>query len=401
MSRHGIRRRRTVGFRKKRAIELLQMNERPISAESLKKVLENFPRCHLSHLPTPLEPLKKLSARCGLNLFIKRDDQTGLAFGGNKSRKLDFLMADVLAQKADSVIAWAGVQSNWCRQLAAACCKLSIRPILLLFRRPRLPHSLDGNLLLDFICDAELHVLELESSRKMMSLDGVRDLVDFLAEKESRAGRKAYVAPIGASMVEGSMHKPLGGVAYANGFLELFEQMETLHNPIDAVVFATGSGSTHAGLFAGAQLLSPRTKIVGISVSDSRNDMLHWTTSIAEQTKRELTGTDCKLSNDDLIIFDQYLHEGYGIPNKSTMETIRLVAKEEGIFLDPVYSGRAFHGMLDLINKGYFKPGQNVVFLHTGGVPAIFTYREEFRKYLGPGDPESRNRLHPQDQLSD
>ncbi|MGC1105306.1 MAG: D-cysteine desulfhydrase family protein [Candidatus Acidiferrales bacterium] len=356
----------------------------PVSRELLRKALEAFPRCPLSHLPTPLEPLERLSARCGVNLFIKRDDQTGLAFGGNKSRKLDFLMADVLAQRADSVITWAGVQSNWCRQLAAASCKLGVHPILLLFTRPRLPRALDGNFLLDLICGAEIHLLELESSRKLMSLDGVQDLVGSLVEKESRAGRKAYVAPIGASLIEGSMRKPLGAVAYVNGFLEILEQMEARKSQIDAVVFATGSGSTHAGLFVGAQLLSPHTKIVGISVSDSRDDMLHCVRSIAQETWRVFAGTaragDCH--EDDLVVFDQYLQEGYGIPNQSTIETIRLVAGEEGILLDPVYTGRALNGLLDLVKKGYFKPGQNVVFLHTGGMPAIFAYREEFQKYL-------------------
>lgn len=365
------------------------MTNAPISRDSLRKTLESFPRCPVSHLPTPLEPLKRLSKRNGINLFIKRDDQTGLAFGGNKSRKLDFLMADVLAQGAHSIITWAGVQSNWCRQLAAASCKFGVRPILLLFTRPRLPRELDGNLLLDLICDAEIHVLELESSRKMMRLDGVKDLVDGLVEKESRAGRKSYIAPIGASLMEGSMHKPLGGVAYANGFLELLDQMEARHSQIDAVVFATGSGSTQAGLLVGAELLSPQTKVVGISVSDSRDEMLDCVCPIAQETWHALTGTDRRFAPDanELIVFDQYLHEGYGIPNQSTIETIRLLAREEGILLDPVYTGRALNGLLDLVNKGYFKPGENVVFLHTGGMPAIFAYRDEFRRYLSPDGP--------------
>lgn len=364
------------------------MTEGAISNESSKKALEAFPRCRLSHLPTPLEPLEKLSARCGVNLYIKRDDQTGLALGGNKSRKLDFLMADVLAQGASSVITWAGVQSNWCRQLAAACSKFGIHPILLLFTRPRLPRALDGNLLLDFICDAELHVLELETSRKMRMLDGVRDLMESLVEKEVRAGRKVYVAPIGASRCEGSMQKPLGGIAYASGFLELLEQMEAQQKPIDAVVFATGSGSTHAGLFVGAQLFSPRTKIVGISVSDKREDMLYCASAISADTWSAVTGNQRTFgcAYKDLIVFDQYLHEGYGIPNRSTIETIRLVASQEGVLLDPVYTGKAFYGLLDLVRQGYFQSGQNVVFLHTGGAPAIFTYREEFPRYLSPQD---------------
>jgi D-cysteine desulfhydrase family pyridoxal phosphate-dependent enzyme len=361
----------------------------PCPRESLRKALDTFPRCRLSHLPTPLEPLERLSARCGVNLFIKRDDQTGLAFGGNKSRKLDFVMADVLAQRCKSIITWAGVQSNWCRQLAAAACKLGVHPILLLFTRPRLPRALDGNFLLDLICDAEIHTLELDSSRKMMTLDGVKDLVDALVEKEARAARKAYVAPIGASLLEGSMRSPLGGVAYVNGFLELLEQMEARKRQIDAIVFATGSGSTHAGLLVGAQLLSPHTKIVGISVSDTQAEMRDCVKSIAQQTWVALAGSarTFECCEDDLVVFDQYLQEGYGIPNQSTIETIRLLARVEGILLDPVYTGRALNGLLDLVKKGYFQPRQNVVFLHTGGMPAIFVYREDFLKYLSSNGP--------------
>jgi D-cysteine desulfhydrase family pyridoxal phosphate-dependent enzyme len=361
------------------------MTNASVSRESLRKSLETFPRCRLSHLPTPLEPLERLSARYGVNLFIKRDDQTGLAFGGNKSRKLDFVMADVLEQGADSIITWAGVQSNWCRQLTAASRKLGIHPILLLFTRPRLPRELDGNFLLDLICGAELHVLELESTRKMMLLDGVRDLVEALVEKESRSGRKAYVAPIGASVTEGSMDKPLGAIAYVNGFLELLEQMEARKKPLDAVVFATSSGSTHAGLFVGAQALSPQTKIVGISISDGRKEMLRGTSVMVKDTALALgvTNGSRPIANEDaLVILDQYLLEGYGVPDRATIETIRVVAKEEGVLLDPVYSGKAFVGLLDLIKNGYFQKGQNVVFLHTGGTPAIFPYRETFQKYL-------------------
>lgn len=366
----------------------MRMTDASVSRESLRKALEAFPRCRLSHLPTPLESLERLSARCGVNLFIKRDDQTGLALGGNKSRKLDFLMADVLAQGAQSVISWAGVQSNWCRQLAAASRKLGIHPILLLFTRPRLPRALDGNSLLDLICDAEIHTLELDSSRKLMTLDGVKDLVDGLVEKETRAGRNAYVAPIGASLMEGSMRKPLGAVAYVNGFLELLEQMEARKSRIDAVVFATGSGSTHAGLFVGARLFSPHTKIVGISVSDSRAETRECVKSIAQQTWLALasSGRAFDRCEDDLVVFDEYLQEGYGIPDQSTIETVRLLAREEGILLDPVYTGKALDGLLDLVKKGYFQPGQNVVFLHTGGMPAIFVYRDAFREYLAPKD---------------
>ncbi|MFZ0214102.1 MAG: D-cysteine desulfhydrase family protein [Candidatus Acidiferrales bacterium] len=372
------------------------MPDNVFSHDSLRAILEAYPRCRLAHLPTPLQRLERLSARYDVNLLIKRDDETGLAFGGNKARKLDFLMADVLEQGARSVISWAGVQSNWCRQLAAACCHLGIRPVLLLFKRNGLPSELDGNLLLDLICDADVHVVDLDCSRKMMEISGVSDLVLELADREMRAGRKPYIAPIGASLTEGNMLRPLGAIAYVNAFQELLEQAEAEKIHIDAVVFATGSGSTHAGLVAGAQLLSPGTRIVGISVSESRKDMARITRPIVEQTFFEF-GRGEKSARpfdpNNLIIFDEYLGEGYGIPNVATIEAIRLVGKTEGILLDPVYTGRAFVGLLDLIERGYFHPGENIVFLHTGGTPTIFPYREAFRKHLSL--KESSTRLGP------
>jgi L-cysteate sulfo-lyase len=361
-----------------------QMTPSSASQQTLRQQLEAIPRCQLSHLPTPLEPLEKLSAQYGVNLFTKREDQTGLAFGGNKARKLDFLMADVLAQGAQSVISWAGVQSNWARQLAAASSKLGLHPILLLFTRPRLPRAFDGNLLLDVICGAETHILELESCRKLMSFEGVKDLVNPLVEGESAAGRKSYVAPIGASLTEASMRQPFGALAYVSGFLELTDQMAARNVKMDAVVLATGSGSTHAGLYVGAQFFSPGTKVIGISVSDTRDDMLQITGSIAQQTCSVLAAEEEKreIESGGLIVFDQYMGEGYAIPDQPTVEAIGLMAKNEGMLLDPVYTGRAFYGLLDLLRKGYFKRGQNIVFIHTGGTPAIFAYREEFQRYL-------------------
>lgn len=361
-----------------------------VPRESLRKTLDAFPRCRLAYLPTPLEPLERLSARYGVNLFIKREDLTGLAFGGNKSRKIDFVMADVVAQRADSIITWAGVQSNWCRQLTAAACKLRVRPVLLLFKRRGLPRDIDGNLLLDWICGAEIHTVELASSHKMSSLDGIGDLIAGLVEKESSAGRTSYVVPIGASLVEGSMRKPLGAIAYVSAFLEMLEQMEARKALVDAVVLATGSGSTHAGLAVGAGFLSPQTKVVAVSISDSRDEILPCTRAIAHQTWIEFGGASERKFGSregDLILFDDYIGDGYGIPNRETIETVRLLAHEEGILLDPVYTGKAFTALLALIESGYFRKGQNIVFMHTGGTPAIFPYRDAFRKYLFPDEP--------------
>jgi D-cysteine desulfhydrase family pyridoxal phosphate-dependent enzyme len=343
---------------------------------SLIDLISTFPRERLAHTPTPFEPLDRLSeAMAGPRLFVKRDDQTGLAFGGNKARKLEFIMADALAQGAGSVITWAGVQSNWCRQTAAACCRLGIRPVLILFQRPGAPSGADGNLLLDHILEADVRVVEAGSDLKMMRLAGISELVEEVVEEERRAGREPYIAPIGGSLVEGSMTQPWGAVAYAGAFAEMFEQAQALGIEIDAVVMATGSGSTQAGLIAGARALSPRTRIVGITVSETEDEMTDLVQPILEQTL-SLLELDAAGVTDDIIILDRFLGEGYGILNEAVTGAIRLVASTEGLLLDPVYTGKAMAGLIELAREGYFNPDENVVFLHSGGTPALFPYRD-------------------------
>ena len=353
------------------------------SKESLKNIIGEFSRCLCSHLPTPLEKMERLSRKLGgVNLFIKRDDQTGLAFGGNKTRKLDFIMADVLAQKCDSVITWAGVQSNWCRQTVAAARKVGVKPVLILFKRPGLPADADGNLFINLLFDADVKIVEVERGKNIMELDEVRDVIDEAAEKERRKGNNPYIAPIGGSMTEGSMTKPLGAISYVNAFLEIQKQTESQNVKPDYIVLATGSGSTQAGLIVGVQLASPQTKVVGISVSEDKRAMAHCVETIAEQTFREF-GAASANNRENVIVFDDYIADGYGMLNEETARALRLVAETEGILLDPVYTGRAMVGLIDLIEKGYFKKGDNVVFLHTGGTPALFPYREKILDYLG------------------
>lgn len=355
-----------------------------MSKESLKSVIGKFPRCGCAHLLTPLEKMEKLSNRLGgVNLFIKRDDQTGLAFGGNKARKLDFIMADVLAQKCDSVITWAGVQSNWCRQTVAAARKVGVKPILILFKRPNLPADADGNLFIDLLFDSEIKIVEVESDKNIMELGEVRDVVEEAAEAERRKGNNPYIASIGGSMLEGSMTKPLGAISYVNAFLEILEQTEAQNVKPDYIVLAAGSGSTQAGLMVGAELVSPNTKVVGITVSEDKATMKHCVETIAGQTFAEFGFPATNYQKENMIVFDDYVAGGYGILNEETARALRLVAETEGILLDPVYTGRAMVGLIDLIEKGYFKKDDNVVFLHSGGTPALFPYREKILDYLG------------------
>jgi len=353
-----------------------------MAINELKNELKKFHRVKLSFLPTPFEKLKNFSAIFrNYNIFIKRDDQTGLAFGGNKTRKLEFIMADVLRQKADCIITWAGVQSNWCRQLVAAAKKLKVKPVLLLFKKPAFSKEYDGNLLLDFILDAEIRIIEVEKEKKTLELKDVRNIIENIVKEEKQKGNNPYIAPIGGSLVEGSMTAPLGAIAYMEAFLELYEQALAEKIKIDSIVIATGSGSTQAGLIVGAKILSPKTKIVGISVSEDKKTMRKYVKSIAEHTLSEINIKE-KIEDEEIIIFDDYLKEGYGVLNQEVAQAIAFLAREEGIFLDPVYTGKAMAGMLDLIKKEYFKEGENIVFLHTGGTPALFPYREKFMFFL-------------------
>ena len=352
------------------------------SVQNLKAQIAAFPRLPLCDLPTPFRRLDNLSRKLNLNLYIKRDDQTGLAMGGNKGRKLEFIMADALARGADSIITWAGMQSNWCRQVAAAARRVGIQPFLILFSRPGLPSEREGNLLLDEIFGADITVYELGEAAPIMKLHQVAKFIDAVVARAKKSGRKPYVAPIGGSLLEGSMRRPWGAIGYVNAMIELTEQAEAEGLAIDELVFATSSGSTHAGLLAGASLLASRTKVVGISIAESREEIAGRVKAIGNQTLLEFPAADPGRSLQELIVFDNYVGEGYGILSSEIVEAIRVVAENEGILLDPVYTGKAMAGLLDLRAGGYFEPGQNVAFLHTGGTPALFAYSERLLRDL-------------------
>ena len=352
------------------------------TSELLIRLLDSFPRFRLSHLPTPLERLGALSRELeGVNLFIKRDDQTGLAFGGNKARKLDFIIADVLEQNANCLITWAGLQSNWCRQTAAAAIKLGIKPVLILFKRPSLPADFDGNLLLDHILGAKIQIVELGEKGTFMEYAAVKEVVEAVADEERGAGNRPYIAPIGGSLIEGSMTKPWGAISYVNAMVELLDQAAALNVEIDYVVHATGSGSTQAGLIVGAKLLKPDLRVVGISVAEDRATISRYVQLIADRTFQEF-GMKPGINDEDIIVFDEYVKEGYGILNGETIEAIRFLASSEGILLDPVYTGKAMAGLNDLIKQRYFRKNANIVFLHSGGTPALFPYRKPILAYL-------------------
>jgi 1-aminocyclopropane-1-carboxylate deaminase/D-cysteine desulfhydrase-like pyridoxal-dependent ACC family enzyme len=307
---------------------------------------------------------------------MKRDDQTGLAFGGNKARKLEFIMGDVRARGADSVVTWAGIQSNWCRQVAAATARLGLRSVLVLLKKPGMPVGEDGNLLLDRILDADVHVFEAGGSKSFLELENVREFVEPMVERERDAGRKPYLAPVGGSLLEGDMTRPLGALGYVNGFLELFEETRAQGWAPGSVVLATGSAGTQAGLLVGAKLLSPGTRVIGISVAAPATEVAGYVKTIAEATLSDL-GEDPTVKEEEVLVLDEYIGDGYGVMNRGVTDALGLLAREEGVLLDPVYTGKSMAGFLDLVGKRFFADGEDVVFLHTGGTPALFPYRGE------------------------
>ena len=347
-------------------------------------VLDRTDRFHhvgIIHRPTPFRKLERLSARLGgPEIYVKRDDLTGLAFGGNKSRKLEFIVSDMLDKKADVVITWASLQSNWCMQTAAAARTFGIKPILMLFKPADQPATADGNVLLDVILDADIRLLETEKGRIVKSAQAM-DILEAAGREVRGQGHTPYLVPVGGSLVRGDMDKPLGAISYVVAFAELLEQMNGLGIEPDYVIHSTGSGGTQAGLVVGARAMTSGCRVLGISVSDPKGPFSDEVLEIARATDDAL-GLGLGILPDDVTVFDEYLGEGYGAVDRAVAETIRLVFQTEGIVLDPVYTAKAMIGLKDLIKTGFFKPTDKVVFVHTGGTPALFPNRDKIFNFL-------------------
>lgn len=311
----------------------------------------NVPRVSFAHLPTPLESLPRLSeALGGPRLLIKRDDQTGLAFGGNKTRKLEFLVAEAQDQGANTLISGGALQSNHCRQTAAAAARFGFKCILVLTgEKPKQPSA---NLLLDELFGAEIvHVADRKDR------DGILQETFDHAAKE---GIKPYLVPYGGSNATGAL-------GYAFAMKELMEQ----NVQPDWIVFATSSGGTHAGLLLGQRVFGYKGKVLGISVDESEEWLKQHVSDLASSTGQKL-GKRIEFTPDEVLANANYCSAGYGVLTEHEREAIRLFAMCEGLLLDPVYTGRAAAGMIDLIRKGFFNRDDTVVFLHTGGQPALF-----------------------------
>lgn len=323
--------------------------------------MDALPRARIAHLPTPIEPLPNLSAALGgPELWIKRDDQTGLATGGNKARKLEFLLAQAVAAGAHSVITAGSTQSNHARQTAAGAARLGLRSHLVLYApEGQPPASLSGNLLLDHLLGATIHWTAERAP-----------YAETLARVETQlasSGTHPYVIPYGGS----SAHGLLG---YAHAMREFVAQSRGLPT-FDAHVFATSSGGTQAGMLLGAHLagLSPNVEILGISV-DRRAVELSATVIQLMRAASALLGFDWETDPAAVRVNDAYLGAGYAVVGAPERDAIRLLAQYEGILADPVYTGRALAGLLDLIRQGAYTPAQRVLFWHTGGAAALFAF---------------------------
>lgn len=313
-------------------------------------------RISLAHLPTPLEPMANLSRLLGgPELWIKRDDQTGLALGGNKTRKLELLVADALAHGHDHVVTMGAPQSNHCRQTAAAATRSGLGCSLVL-RGPEQPRT-QGNLLLDTLLGAHLYW----TGDELPNTVAPRVMAELTA-----MGRKPYLIPYGGSNV-------LGATSYVMAMGELEKQLSAENLNIDFIVFASSSGGTHAGMVLGAHVYGLRAKLLGISVDRPAPDLQNQVAALATATATHL-GLGTVSLYDQVDVNDDYLGDGYGILSDTEREAIELTAQKEGILLDPVYTGRAMGGLIDLIRWGAFTRGQRVLFWHTGGTPALFAY---------------------------
>ncbi len=333
----------------------------------------------MSHLPTPLEPLPALTAALGgPTLLVKRDDQTGLAFGGNKGRKLDFILADTKRQQAGVIITSAGVQSNWARSVAAGARKLGMRAVLVLSKSEVQPAA-GGNLWLDRILDADVRFVEIGQNQ--------REALNAVVAQEKEKGHRPYVVSVGGSRTGGSMAEPLGAIAYARAYQEIHAQAAAMKARVTHIIMTTGSGSTQAGLVVGAKALAPGVKIIGIRHSpDSRESAQRTVAEIANQTAKAMS-LEFEFAPEDIIVFDEYGGKGYGVMTAEVADAVATMARLEGLMLDPVYTAKAMAGLTDLVKKGHFQRDDVVVLLHTGGTPNLFIYEEEMQKLFGAARP--------------
>ena len=336
------------------------------------KKLSEFPSVPLCHQPTPLEFMPRMSESLGgPRLWIKRDDCTGLATGGNKTRKLEFLIADAIEKGADMVVTQGAVQSNHVRQTAAAACKYGLGCHALLERR--VPDRADdyettGNVLFDQMFGTSL---EFRPAGLDMNAEAVA-----VTEKLAAVGRKPYFIPGGGS-------NEIGALGYVSCAFELLDQIKANKLDVGWVVLATGSAGTHAGMLAGLHAAGSTIPVMGISVRQPEDRQIAAVHKLAVLTAAQLT--DTPLGVEKVIVDDGYVGAGYGQPTQGTLDAINLIARREGLLFDPVYSGKGLAGMIGLAGQNFFESDKDVIFLHTGGAAALFAYGNQLAENAANG----------------
>ena len=321
--------------------------------------LGHLPRLALAVRPTPIQEAPRLSAYLGgPRIFIKRDDLTGLALGGNKVRKLELLLGEARAQGADVIVTVGAMQSNHARLTAAAARIFGWEAILVLSGEE--PEESQGNLLLDRLLGAEVRLINSSDDYVLMGV-----VADLARELEAR-GRRPYVIPRGGST-------GLGAAAYLEAGFEAFAQLNALGVRADAIVHASTSGGTQSGLLTAAKWSRAGALVVGISAGPSQQTVVQRVTGIVRDLGRVM-GSEWEVHQEDVVVYDGYVGEGYGVPTPQTIDAIKVMARTEGILLDPVYTGKAMAGLIDLVHRGVFGREQTVLFWHTGGQPALFAH---------------------------
>lgn len=332
--------------------------------------LDQFHRCQFAHLPTPIEHLPRLTEYLGgPQLFVKRDDQTGLAFGGNKARKLEYLVCQAINQGCDTLVTTGGPQSNHARQTAAAAAKFGLGCELVLPKVVPIhtaEYESSGNVLLDRLLGANV---VMPSSDQFS-----QGLIDARLGQIRAAGKKPYYIPIGGST-------PLGSLGYVRAAHEFLQQAGEKGIAIDAIVVPTGSAGTHAGLLAGLMLPGSRVVLRGIAVSGTAEDKSRLVGSLTEQTL-DLLGESRDGVADRVYVTGDFVGPGYGLPTEAMIEAVDLVARLEGLLLDPVYTGKAMAGLIHAVRGGEFSRAHSVLFWHTGGTAALFAYHDVFDAFV-------------------
>jgi len=341
-----------------------QSRNRPLSRAELKARIDRLPRTRLAALPTPLEACPRLTAALGgPEILVKRDDMTGLAFGGNKARQLEFLFPGIVASGCDTIVAGAYTQSNWCRQITAAACRLGLKVELVLVHGIKGP-KLTGNLLLDKLMGANVTIVDIDDVQRLPPI------LEAKTQELKAAGRKPYlVSPFAMSTLS------ISTVGYVEAMVEIDEQLSARGLKADCV-YVSGANMTPAGLLLGTKALGLPTRVVGISPvrwdEDRATDIARIANAAAKHLELDVTVSPADVENDD-----GYVGPKYGLVTPECREAVKLVASTEGLILDPVYTGKAMAGLIGHVRQGKLRKGETAVFLHTGGMPAVFAYAED------------------------